>query len=169
MLPEYSAYFTYASRRLRVFSKRMATMFLFFQLAFEDPEVQGIYLLTDGKPVSLMVDVLVQTLHFFFWTCILVSFSVFIWIVTQWEEVLLVALNTCNALLYYTAVSFRWSRNPSPRLKALRGHTNNGSEETLYNRVSHSLASLHAVRIPSQNSESADIIVSLTLFCSAIG
>ena len=27
-------------------------MILFFQLAFEDPEVQGIYLLTDGKPVS---------------------------------------------------------------------------------------------------------------------
>ena len=24
-----------------------------FQVAFEDPEVQGIYLLTDGKPVSL--------------------------------------------------------------------------------------------------------------------
>ena len=29
------------------------TSSLFFQLAFEDPEVQGIYLLTDGKPVSL--------------------------------------------------------------------------------------------------------------------
>ena len=27
--------------------------FSFFQMAFEDPEVQGIYLLTDGKPVSL--------------------------------------------------------------------------------------------------------------------
>ena len=27
--------------------------FFFFQMAFEDPDVQGIYLLTDGKPVSL--------------------------------------------------------------------------------------------------------------------
>ena len=30
----------------------MFVLFL-FQVAFEDPEVQGIYLLTDGKPVSL--------------------------------------------------------------------------------------------------------------------
>ena len=28
--------------------------FFFFQMAFEDPDVQGIYLLTDGKPVSLL-------------------------------------------------------------------------------------------------------------------
>ena len=26
--------------------------FFFFQMTFEDPDVQGIYLLTDGKPVS---------------------------------------------------------------------------------------------------------------------
>ena len=56
---------------------KLSWFYLFYrQIAFDDPEVQGIYLLTDGKPVSksLCLPPACQSLFLFLFVCLFVCF-----------------------------------------------------------------------------------------------